>query len=300
MNPQDLEPDLLRALIAVAEAGSFTAAASLVNRSQSAVSKKVLRLEEILQLRVFDRSSRSLALTKDGERVLGVGRRMLDYHDGLMRELREPAPVTTLRLGISENLVQAQLPHLLSRFHLLYPGVHLDLTTGLSANLVADHEAGLLDVVIAKRKNEGSSRRGRVIWREPLVWIAASTFRNGTARPAQLVMMRPPCAYRDVMTQALDSIKREWDTACTSNNLIGTLAAVRAGLGVTVLGESFVQSGIKILPTSELWPALPNTEVAVIGEDSAQQHIVRPLVALLTDVLLNGDVRPVQSVADAA
>ncbi|MDN8615666.1 LysR family transcriptional regulator [Variovorax ginsengisoli] len=300
MNAQDLELDLLRALVAVAEAGSFTGAASLVNRSQSAVSQKVLRLEEILQLRVFDRTSRSMTLTKDGERVLAAGRRMLDYHDALMRELREPAPITTLRLGVSENLVQAQLPQLLSRFSHLYPSVHLELTTGLSADLVANHEAGQLDVVIAKPKNEGSSRRGRVIWREALVWIAASTFRSRAGQPVQLVMMRPPCVYREVMTQALDASKREWNTACTSSNLNGTLAAVRAGLGVTVLGKSFVQSGMKILPTSQQWPALPNTEVAVISEDSALQHIVQPLVALLSEVLLSSDVVEKQSQSDTA
>lgn len=295
-----MDLDLLRAFVAVAEAGSFTGAASLVNRSQSAVSQKVIRLEEILQLRVFDRTSRSLTLTKDGERALSAGRRMLDYHDQIMRELREPTPVTTLRLGISENLVQAQLPQLLSRFQLLYPDVHLDLSTGLSADLVADHEAGLLDVVIAKRRNEGSSRRGRVIWREPLVWIAASTFRNSNRQPAHLVMMRAPCVYRDVMTQALDANKREWRTACTSSNLLGTLAAVRAGLGVTVLGKSFVQYGMKILPTSEHWPALPNTEVAVIGEDSSLRHIVEPLITLLSEVLLTSDSVALRSSSDTA
>lgn len=59
----DLEIDLLRSFVAVAEAGSITAGAEIVGRTQSAVSQKILRLEEILGRRVFERSSRSLSLT---------------------------------------------------------------------------------------------------------------------------------------------------------------------------------------------------------------------------------------------
>ncbi len=285
MSAPDLDFDLLRAFVAVVEAGSFTAAAGVVGRSQSAVSQKILRLEETLQLRVFERTSRSLSLTKDGERLLVAGRRMLGQYDAFIRELREPPPVRTLRLGISENLVQTQLPQLLSRFNALYPDVHLELTTAGSAELLDDHEAGRLDVVIAKRR-EGAARSGRVIWREPLVWIAATNFKSDTRRPIRLVMMRPPCPYREVMIEALDSIQREWVTSCTASNLLGVEAALYGGLGVTVLGKSFVQNGMKILPTSAQWPMLSNTEVAVIGENPAMQHIIQPLVSVLTEALV--------------
>jgi DNA-binding transcriptional LysR family regulator len=285
MREPDLELDLLRAFVAVAEAGSFTAAAQVVNRSQSAVSQKILRLEEVLELRVFDRTSRSLTLTADGERLLAAGRRMLGHYDVFMRELRVPPTATRLRLGISENLVQTRLPQLLGLFHQRCPEVQLDLATGTSADLLADHEAGRLDLVIAKRKNEGSVRIGRVIWREPLVWIAAASFRNDATRPVPLVMMRPPCVYRDIMTEALDASRRDWVAACTVTNLTGMQAAVSGGLGVTVLGKSFAQHGMKILPTSERWPELPQTEVAVIGENAQLEHIVQPLVSLLTDTL---------------
>jgi DNA-binding transcriptional LysR family regulator len=280
-----LDLDLLRALVAVAESGSFTAAADVVGRSQSAVSQKVLRLEEALGLRMFERTSRSLSLTQDGKRVLVAGRRLLAQYDSFMQELREPPKLATLRLGVSENLVQTQLPLLLSRFSEHYPNVQLELTTGPSQDLLASHEAGLLDVAFAKRKREGSPHRGRVIWREPLVWLAATNFRNDPSRPARLVMMPPPCGYREVMTETLDATRREWTIACTASNLLGVQAAVAGGLGATVLGKSFLQSGMKILPTSAQWPALPASEVAVIGEDSSAQHIVQPLISLFVEVL---------------
>ncbi|SIT34921.1 LysR family transcriptional regulator [Paraburkholderia piptadeniae] len=283
-----LDLDLLRAFVAVAESGSFTAAAHVVGRSQSAVSQKVLRLEDALNVRVFERTSRSLKLTHEGERVLAAGRRLLAQYDAFIRELQEPPQPTRLRLGVSENLVQSQLPLILARFGQRFPSVQLDLTAGSSQDLIDGHEAGLLDVVFARRKREGSPHRGRVIWREPLVWLAAKSYRSDPTRPAPLIMMPPPCAYREVMTETLDAARREWSVACTASNLLGVQAAVVGGLGVTALGKSFLQNGMKILPTSAQWPALPASEVAVIGEDPAKQFIVEPLVSMFVEVLTAG------------
>ena len=111
---QDLEIDLLRAFVAVAEAGSFTAGADIVGRTQSAVSQKILRLEEILGRRVFERSSRSLSLTLDGERLMGPARQMLEFNNETVRQFIEPPVVGTLRLGVADDFIPHQLPRLLS------------------------------------------------------------------------------------------------------------------------------------------------------------------------------------------
>lgn len=288
MQASDLEIDLLRAFIAVAETGSFTAAAKVIARSQSAVSQKIIRLEEILGFRVFERTSRALTLTLDGERLLVGARKMMVHFDTFMREIKEPATVNLLRLGISENLVPTQLPKLLSRFSTLYPDIQLELTTGLSNDLLTDYEAGRLDVVIAKRKINPNAQRGRIIWREPLVWIAAKDYEIEASRPVRLVMMRPPCAYRAIMIEAMASVRREWTSACLASSLIGVQAAVAGGLGITALGTSFLQDGMRILEPSEKLPTLPTTEVAVIGDEARNQHLLQPLVSLLTEGLMSG------------
>ncbi|MHC8286183.1 LysR substrate-binding domain-containing protein [Pseudomonas sp. XS1P51] len=288
MQASDLEIDLLRAFIAVAETGSFTAAAAVIARSQSAVSQKIIRLEDILGLRVFERTSRALTLTPDGERLLVGARKLMVHFDTFVRDIKAPATLNLLRLGISENLVPTQLPGLLSRFCKAYPDIQLELTTGLSNDLLADYEAGQLDVVIAKQKTATSAQRGRIIWREPLVWIAAKDYDIESSRPVRLVMMRPPCAYRAIMVEALASVRREWACACLASNLMGVQAAVAGGLGITALGTSFLQEGMRILEPSEKLPTLPTTEVAVIGDDARTEHLVQPLVALLTEGLMSG------------
>lgn len=286
MRHPDLELDLLRAFVAVAETGSFTAAADVVHRSQSAVSQKVLRLEEILGRRVFDRTSRTLGLTPDGERLLVAARQMLEFNDKLIREWREPPASGTLRLGVSEDFIPGQLPKLLARFSRLYPGVHIDLMTGLSCTLLEAYDADRLDAVIAKRS--GSHPRGRVIWREPLVWLASADYELDFTKPARLVMLAPPCSYREMMIAALDSVRREWNAACTASSLSGVQAAVAGGLGVTLLGRSFLQEGMQILRAPEIWPALPMTEVMVLGEERAAD-LVHPLIAFLGESLAGRD-----------
>jgi DNA-binding transcriptional LysR family regulator len=286
MHHPDLELDLLRAFVAVAETGSFTAAASVVHRSQSAVSQKVLRLEEILGRRVFDRTSRTLGLTADGERLLVSARQMLELNDGILRSWREPPASGTLRLGVSDDFIPGELPKLLARFGRLYPGVHVDLMTGLSLRLLDAYDADRLDAVIAKRN--AAQARGRVIWREPLVWLASADYQLDFSRPARLIMMAPPCSYREMTIAALDSVRREWTAVCTASSLMGVQAAVAGGLGVTLLGRSFVQEGMQILRAPELWPALPLSEVIVLGEDRAPD-LVAPLIAFLGESLAGHD-----------
>jgi DNA-binding transcriptional LysR family regulator len=87
---RNLDIDLLRSFAAVADSGSFTAAAELVARTQSAVSVQIKRLEEILGRKVFERTSRSLALTRAGETLLGYARRILELNDESVRRIAEP------------------------------------------------------------------------------------------------------------------------------------------------------------------------------------------------------------------
>jgi DNA-binding transcriptional LysR family regulator len=282
MHERNLDTDLLRAFVAVAETGSFTSAGDRVGRTQSAVSQKVLRLEEMLGRRVFTRTSRSLRLTRDGEQLLVVARRMLELNDVYLRSLREGPLTGTLRLGIAENLVATQLPALVSRFCRLYPGVHLDLVTGRSSELVTAYKDDQLDAVIVRGcRDRGVQPPGRVIWREPLVWMAAADYAPDPHGPARLVMLRPPCNFRETMIEALESIRREWLTVCTSSSLTGLQAAVAGGMGVTVLGKSFERAGLKVLRPDEQWPPLPTTEIVVIGEDSTAASVVQPLISYL-------------------
>ena len=101
MTTANLDIDLLRSFAAVADTGSFTAAGELVARSQSAISIQIKRLEEALGQKVFERTSRSLALTPAGETLLGYTRRILELNDESFRRIAEPPVTGVIRLGIT-------------------------------------------------------------------------------------------------------------------------------------------------------------------------------------------------------
>jgi DNA-binding transcriptional LysR family regulator len=277
----DIEIDLLRALVAVADTGGFTAAAESLHRTQSAVSQKIARLEETLGWKVFERHSRALRLTERGQKLLVSTRRMLEHYDRFLGELHVPGPVESLRLGVSENLTLTRLPALLAGFNERFPEVRLELTTAPSTDLLRDLNEHRLDVVIAKQRRGEPSQRGRVVLREPQVWIAASGYRENDHDEAQLILMRDPCAYRETMLDALDEAERSWKVACTVSNAAGVEAAVLGGLGVTVRGRSFLRPGMKVLRPSRRWPALPESEVAIFGDAPEVQPMVQALITML-------------------
>jgi DNA-binding transcriptional LysR family regulator len=279
----DIDIDLLRAFVAVAETGSMTSGAGVVGRTQSAVSQKILRLESLVGRRLFERSSRSLSLTLDGERLLAAARRMIAFNDETMRQFATPAVAGTLRLGITDDFIPQHLPRLLARFARAYPDLRLGLTTAMSCDLLASLERGDLDIALAKR--DGAMQRGRMIWREPLEWIAAEDLEIAPDQPAPLVLLPPPCTYRGLALETLRSIGRDSVIACTASSLMGVQAAVAGGLGVSVLGRSFMQPGLRILSAGDGWPPLPMTEIVLLGEERAQAQLAQPLVAFLTESL---------------
>jgi DNA-binding transcriptional LysR family regulator len=278
----DLDIDLLRAFVAVCDAGSFTAAADVVARSQSAVSQKIRRLEDLVEQPLFERTSRAVILTTAGAELLTGARRLLELNDDLVRSLRSPQATGRLRIGICEDFVPSQLARLLARFRRMHPAVHLEINTSLTHNLLLEFDAGRVDLVVAMAQRHG---RGRVIWREPMVWFAASDFRLDLSQPVPLVLLAPPCTYRDLIFATLDAVAQPWFTACTVSSLAGVQSAVAGGLGISLLGQSFIQQGLQTLTMPEQWPRLPMTEVVLIENENAERGAAAALVSFLLESL---------------
>ncbi len=78
---KDIDTSVLRAFVAVAETGSVTGAARLLNRTQAAVSQQIKRLEQHFETDLFRREHKRISLSADGERLLGPARNMLSLND---------------------------------------------------------------------------------------------------------------------------------------------------------------------------------------------------------------------------
>src|SRR5246500_3847187 len=276
-----MEFQLLRAFVAVADCGGFHRAAERLNLTQSTISQQVKRLELETKRPLFRRTTRSVTLTDDGEMLLGDARRLLQLEEAARHRLAAPRLSGTVRLGVVEEVAGGSLPRALGRFAALHPGVKLEVQIAVSAELIEQLTAGRLDVVFAKRPL-GTSR-GRLVWREPLVWAAAETFElvAGTALP--LALYREHSVSRDSALIALRESELVWQIVYTSPSLTGVRAAALAGLAVTPLPASAIVAGLRVLGVESGLPPLPDLEFAIFERkrpDAAAAALTAVLVSL--------------------
>jgi len=259
-----IDPDLLRTFVTVVECKGFSRAAERLLRGQSAVSLQIKRLEEQLGVRLLERNPRHLALTSEGELILDHAKRILFLNDDLIARVKEPELSGLVRLGAPEDFATSHLPNVLAGFARSHPQVALEVTCELTLDVLERFQAGGLDIALVKRAPSGVTGGIRV-WREPLVWVAADRHIGDTDGPLPLAASPQPCVYRKRMTDALDGVGRGWRIAYTCGSLAGTHAAVRAGLGLTVLPKEMVPSDLTILNDESLdLPDLADTEMALI------------------------------------
>lgn len=281
-----LDHHLLRTFVTVAEAGSLSRAGERLRLAQPTVSLQMKRLEEVLGCRLIERTPRSFVLTGEGETLLAYGRRILALCDEAVARLSEPAMTGLVRLGTPEDFATTHLSGVLSAFARQHPNVALEVTTDLTLNLVERFAAGEFDLVLVKREPLGPSEGVRV-WREALVWARSASGPDPFAQttPALPLVVSPhPCVYRRRAMRALDRAGRPWRVAYTSTSLAGAQAAVRAGLGVTVLPKDMVPADFVVVEESSGAPDLSDTEVALMRAaaltrpaERLAEHIVHSL-----------------------
>src|SRR5271155_3450057 len=256
-----MEFELLRSFVAVAECGGFRRAAEQLNLTQSTVSQQVKRLEIETKRPLFRRTTRTVALTDDGEMLLGDARRLLQLEEAARRRPTAPPLSGTVRLGAVEEVAGGSLPPALGRFASSHPNVKLEVQIGVSSPLIDQLDAGRLDVVFAKRPL-GTSR-GRLLWRGPMVWAAAETFELVAGAALPLALYRERSVSREAALAALQDGEHTWEIVFTSPSLTGVRAAALAGLAITPLPASAVIAGLRILGAEEGLPSLPDLEFAI-------------------------------------
>lgn len=254
---------LLRSFVTVAQEGSFTRAAARLHLTQSAISAHLRRLEDQAGKTLFVRTTRSIALTPDGELLLGYARAILALNRDAQARLRRSSADGTVRIGMSEEFANVRIMERLHAFSLRNPDVALDLTIGVPGTLLQAMDRGELDFVLGGRCH--GDRPGRPLWREQLIWAAAEWMNIDASLPLPLAVFPEPCPYREAALAALAhaGIASRIAIVCQSSG--GVLAAVRAGLAVTPWLEGRLGSGFQVLGPDSRLPALPQIEFMLFG-----------------------------------
>jgi DNA-binding transcriptional LysR family regulator len=272
-------PNLLATFVTVAKARNFTEAGRRLGLQQSTVSQHVRRLEEAASRRLFVRDTHSVALTADGEAMLGLAQGILEANERARRYFAGSELRGRVRFGASEDFVQTRLPEVLREFTRIHRAVDLELTVGLSGGLLEALDAGELDLVLAKRRP--GEDRGQLVRREKLVWLGSDPALADPERPLLLILYPPPSISRAIALEVLERTGRSWRIVCTSSSFSGLNAAALAGLGITVQGDGFVPAGLTVLPGL---PDLGQIEFVIAGPGRTLRG---PAEALATAILDN-------------
>ena len=185
-----LNIDLLRTFQAIVRFGQFLAAASFLNKSPSAVSLHVRRLEALAGGRLLERDNQTVNLTALGRRVALQSAELLRHHDQLLASFSTPLASGRVRLGISEEYAGAvlgcSLPHLSADF----PHIELEVETASSGRLSARLERGQLDLalLVIVADAEVSMRCVKTLGFTQPVWVAAHNYTHNLARPVPLAL----------------------------------------------------------------------------------------------------------------
>lgn len=269
----NLDLDLLRTFVAVADLNTFAAAAAAVCRTQSAVSQQMQRLEQLVGKELFARHGRNKLLTEHGIQLLGYVRKILRFNDEACMSLMFSNLQGVLTLGASDESADTILPFLLNRISSVYPKLALDVSVKRNAFMVEMLKENEVDLVVTThRPGQFDSLTLRT---SPTHWYCAAEYVLQKGEPIPLVLLDDPSPFRDMVLAALNEASIPWRLAYVASTLPAVRAAVKAGLGVTARPVEMMSPDLRVLGQSEGLPSLPDTEYLLCHNAASNNELAK-------------------------
>lgn len=265
-----LDLDSLRTLVMIADTGSFTRAAEELDKTQSAISMQMRRMEDKLERTIFRREGRHSKLTEDGELLLRHARQMLRLNDETLAMFSEREVTGKVRLGLAEGIDETRTAKIIFEFSKNNPKAEASIVCAPAADLRKALEAGELDLaIIGSLADEAENGEGSVLSSERLVWAAGSNFKLASEKELPLAVGLEQCRIRKAAVEALEDDDRAFRIQYSSSNpgLVEMTAA--SGMAITIQPRSSLVSSDAGLLELEGLPKLPNYVVKLVrGKES--------------------------------
>jgi len=279
-----LDIELLRTFQAIVRFSQFLAASTWLNRSPSAVSLHVRRLEEVAGGRLFERDNQTVSLTPLGRRFALQSSELLQVHDRMLASFSRPLASGRVRLGISEEYAGALLQCTLSTLSALHPHIELEVETGASGRLNRKLARGQLDLALIVEPvgvDTPGDRLVRKVGTTEPVWVASHDYRMDPDKPLPLALHGRGCPYRIAAVDALTKQGQRWRAVISSAGVSALDAAISAGLAVGIVDRGLVRPTMRVLEKAQGFPVLPMHEMKLVlapGDTSAACEVMAQLV----------------------
>jgi DNA-binding transcriptional LysR family regulator len=285
-----LDIDQLKTFVAIAETGSFTRAAEVVHKTQSAVSMQMKRLEERIGRPIFERDGRTSKLTNEGERLLDYARRIVKLSAEAVSSISKAGLSGGVKLGVPDDYADRYLPEIMARFSRSHPDVELTVQCEPTIELDRLIDRGELDLAIVT--HDAASRPSEVIRRERMLWVSSSRHAVHQEDPLPLALTRPigterECPWRRAALPVLEGLGRPYRILYTSRNSSALGAAVLSGLAVSVFPESALRPGMRVLGPSDGFPALPSFDIGLLRNPHETSELAEALAVHIVQGLDN-------------
>jgi DNA-binding transcriptional LysR family regulator len=271
----NLDVDQLKTFLAIADGGNFTRAASDLNKTQSAVSMQMKRLEETLGRPLFARDGRNSRLTRDGDRLVEFARRMTALNDEAVSAFTEPEITGTVRFGTPDDYADLFLPEILARFHRTHPSVNMDVECYQSSVLAGHVRNGELDLAVVTFN--GGDILGEPLLSAELVWVTSPRHQTHALETLPIAAASATCGWRKLAEQRLENHGRAFRVAYTSPNFSTLCAVVLQGLAVAAMPRICVKPGMRVLTEAEGFPTLGAFDIGLIQKSGKASPAAKAL-----------------------
>lgn len=275
----NLDLDLLRTFVAVADLNTFAAAAAAVCRTQSAVSQQMQRLEQLVGKELFARHGRNKLLTEHGIQLLGYARKILRFNDEACTSLMFSNLQGVLTLGASDESADTILPFLLNRISSVYPKLALDVRVKRNAFMMDMLQEQEVDLVVTTQRI--SHFDCLTLRTSPTHWYCAAEYQLQRGEPIPLVLLDDPSPFRDMVLATLNAANIPWRLAYVATTLPAVRAAVKAGLGVTARPVEMMSPDLRVLGKSDGLPTLPDTEYLLCHNPASQNELAQTIFSAM-------------------
>mgnify|MGYP001301553319 FL=1 len=281
----NLDVDLLKTFLAIADNGSFTRAAEEVHKTQSAISMQMKRLEELLGVPLFAKDGRMSRFTPDGERLVDYARRIVSFNDEVVSAFTKPELTGTIRFGTPDDYAERFLPEILARFARTHPLITVDVDCLGSGELFTRVKRSEIDLALVTHGCDIVTEEP--VRREQLVWVTSMRHCAHLAEVLPLAVSHAGCEWRSKVLKALDKQNRKYRVAYSTPNSNAVNAAVMQGLAVGAMPELCVRPGMRILSEKDGFPALGSFDIGLVRKPGKSNKAIDALARHVSESLAN-------------
>lgn len=234
-----LDIESLRVFLAVLDHGGMTKASQRLNLGQSAVSRKMQRLEDRVGRPLLIRDGHTLRPTRDGRALLADARQMVELHDRSVARLTSSDLTGTVKLSCNGEIDTVQIAALLGTFKRRHPGATVEFTLDHSGGLVEFVDTGEIDLAVFEVKATEKRPTDIELWTDDLVWVTSECcpFNEGTV---PLIDFGVHCYYNEFTHKGLADAGIDFQLVFSAASSLDVRAAVQAGIGIAAMSSRYL------------------------------------------------------------